>query len=209
MIRVLIADDHPIVRRGLIQVLEDAPDIVIAGEAESGEEFMRKLEGGDVDVGLMDISMPGQGGLETLGEVKRLYPDLPVLVLSIHPEELYAIRALKAGAAGYLNKSSAPDQLITALRKVHAGGKFVTPSLAEIMAGELDADTDKPLHEMLSNREYQVMCKLAEGKSVSDIAEDLFLSVKTVSTYRSRIMSKMKMRNNAELAHYAAKMNLV
>jgi len=209
MIRVLIADDHPIVRQGLAQMLASDSQIALVGEASNGADLLKKLTSLRADVVLVDISMPGLGGLDALKEIRKDFPNMPVLVLSVHPEDLYGVRAIKAGAAGYINKSSPPGELILAIRKVHAGGKYITPSLAEIMADELDGDTDKPQHNALSNREFQVMCKLASGMTVTGIAEELSLSVKTISTYRSRIMAKMNLNNNAELARYATRHGLI
>ncbi len=209
MLRILVVDDHAVVREGVKQILADVSDMVVQGEAGDGREALEKAMQHDYDLILLDISMPGRGGLEILKEIKTRQPKMPVLILSMHPEEQYAIRALRAGAAGYLTKASAPQELIGAIRKASRGGKYVTTSLAEKLAFELDVDTEKPLHETLSNREYQVMLMLASGKTVSEIAEDLCLSAKTISTYRSRIMEKMGMKKNAELTLYAVKNDLV
>ncbi|HNY65848.1 MAG TPA: response regulator transcription factor [Deltaproteobacteria bacterium] len=209
MIRVLIADDHPIVREGLRQILSDTDDIVIVDEAESGQEVLACLARSHYDVVLLDISMPGRDGLDVLRELKQQKPKLPVLILSMYPEEHYAVRVLRGGAAGYMTKSSAPDELISAIRKVAAGRKYISASLAERLTYELDRDADKPAHEVLSDREYQVMHMIATGKSVKEIAEDLNLSVKTVSTYRTRILTKMNMKNNAEIVLYAVQNKLV
>jgi len=209
MLRILVVDDHAVVREGVKQILADVSDMVVQGEAGDGREALEKAMQHDYDLILLDISMPGRGGLEILKEIKTRQPKMPVLILSMHPEEQYAIRALRAGAAGYLTKASAPQELIGAIRKASRGGKYVTTSLAEKLAFELDVDTEKPLHETLSNREYQVMLMLASGKTVSEIAEDLCLSAKTISTYRSRIMEKMGMKKNAELTLYAVKNLLV
>ncbi|MDD5712056.1 MAG: response regulator transcription factor, partial [Smithellaceae bacterium] len=194
---------------GVKQILADVDDMIVAEEAGNGAETLEKINRGDFDVVLLDISMPGRSGLEILGEVKSLHPKLPVLILSMHPEEQYAVRALRAGASGYLTKASAPQELIGAIRKASRGGKYVTASLAEKLALELDADTERPRHEALSDREYQVMLMIAGGKSVSEVAEELCLSVKTVSTYRSRIMEKMAMKKNAELTLYAVQNHLI
>ena len=176
MLRILVVDDHAVVREGVKQILADVSDMVVQGEAGDGREALEKAMQHDYDLILLDISMPGRGGLEILKEIKTRQPKMPVLILSMHPEEQYAIRALRAGAAGYLTKASAPQELIGAIRKASRGGKYVTTSLAEKLAFELDVDTEKPLHEPLSNREYQVMLMLASGKTVSEIAEDLCLS---------------------------------
>ncbi|MFZ7112781.1 MAG: response regulator [Desulfatiglandales bacterium] len=209
MLRILVADDHAVVREGVKQILGDVTDMVVKGEAKDGPETLEKAMRDDYDVILLDISMPGRNGLEILKEIKTNLPKIPVLILSMHPEEQYAVRALRAGASGYLTKASAPQELIGAIRKAARGGKYVTASLAEKLAFELDADVEKPPHEALSNREYQVMLMLASGKTVGEIAEELCLSAKTISTYRSRIMEKMGMKKNAELTLYAVKNELV
>jgi len=209
MIKIFIADDHAIVREGLKQIVAETTDMAVTDEADTGHEVLEKVSENDYDVLVLDITMPGLNGLDALKQLRSQRPDLPVLVLSIHPEEQYAVRVLRAGASGYLTKESAPDELISAIRKVSMGGKYVTPSLAEKLASDLVADGKKPLHETLSDREYQVLCMIASGKTVTEIAEELFLSEKTISTYRSRILEKMKMKTNAELIHYAIKHGLV
>jgi two-component system, NarL family, invasion response regulator UvrY len=209
MIRILVVDDHAIVREGLKQILGDVNDMSVGDEAASGPEALAKLRSGGFDVVLLDISLPGQSGLEILKEIRLEHPKLPVLILSMHAEEQYAVRTLRAGAFGYLTKSSAPDELIGAIRKVSCGRKYVSASLAEKLALELDIDAEKPPHAILSDREYQVMLMLASGKSVKEIAEELCLSVKTISTYRSRLMEKMNMKKNAELTLYAIRNRLV
>jgi len=203
MIRVLIADDHPIYRKGLLQILMEVPGMFAVDEAESGEEALAKVWDNDYDLVLLDISMPGRGGLDALKVLKSHHPKLPVLILSMHPEEQYAVRALRAGASGYLNKECAWDELVNAIKKVLEGGKYVSSVLAEKLAANLYGNTDKPLQEILSDREYQVFLMIASGKTVSAIAEELSLSVKTVSTHRVRILGKMKLENNTELIHYA------
>ena len=209
MIRILVADDHTVVREGIKQILAGREDMVVEDEAASGEEVLSKIGKKSYDLLLLDISMPGRGGLEVLEEIKVLQPKLPVLVLSMHPEEQYAVRMLRGGAAGYLTKGSAPQELISAIQKVSGGGKYITVSLAEKLAFELDARAEKPSHERLSNREYQVMLLLASGQSVNQIAEMFSLSGKTISTYRNRILKKMNMKKNAELTLYAVKNNLI
>jgi two-component system, NarL family, invasion response regulator UvrY len=209
MIKILVVDDHAVVREGIKQILAGQADMVVEDEAGSGTETLSKVMKQNFDLLLLDISMPGRNGIEVLEEIKSLRPKLPVLILSMHPEEQYAVRMLRAGAAGYLTKASAPQELISAIRKVSRGGKYITISLAEKLAFDLDAGADKPLHEKLSNREYQVMLMLASGTSVSEVAEELCLSAKTVSTYRTRIMEKMGMKKNAELTLYAVNNNLL
>jgi two-component system invasion response regulator UvrY len=209
MIRILVADDHAIVREGLKQILGDVSDMAVRDEAAGGQEALAKIRDGEFDVVLLDISMPGRSGLEILKEIKAERPKLPVLILSMHAEEQYAVRALRAGASGYVTKASAPDELIGAIRKVSCGRKYVSSSLAEKLALELDIDTKKPPHATLSDREYQVMLMIASGKSVKEIADELCLSVKTISTYRTRVMEKMNMKKNAELTLYAIQNHLV
>lgn len=209
MIRILIADDHAIVRKGLKQIVAETADMVVADEACTGHEVLDKVRDNEYDVVVLDISMPGGDGVDILKQIKKEKPKIPILVLSMHPEEQYAVRVLHAGAAGYMTKESAPDELITALRRVAAGRKYISSSLAEQLAFKLERNADRPLHEILSDREYQVMCMIASGKEVKKIAEELCLSVKTVSTYRSRILEKMRMKNNAELTRYAIKQQLV
>jgi two-component system, NarL family, invasion response regulator UvrY len=208
-IRILIADDHPIVRAGFKQVLSETPDLVVEDEAGNGQEALAYIKKKQYDVVLLDISMPGKNGLEILRELKADYPKLPVLILSIYPEEQYAIRALRAGAAGYLTKASAPHELISAIRKISAGARYISASLGEKLADYLDTDMTKLPHETLSDREHQVMQLIASGKTVSEIAEILHLSVKTISTYRSHILEKMKMKSNAEIILYAVQNKLI
>jgi len=209
MIRVLVADDHAVVRRGVVQILAESPHIVVAGEASCGSEVLRAVRENDYDIVLLDIAMPGGSGLEVLKELQSLKPDVQVLILSMYPEKQYALRALKAGAAGYLTKDSAPDELIEAIERISQGNKYITRSLAQEMASELGGRAGKELHEALSDREYQVMRLLAAGKSVSEIATQLSLSVKTVSTYRTRILEKLNLKTTAEIMHYALARGLV
>jgi len=209
MIKILIADDHAIVRRGLKQIVSEQPDMIVGGEAENAREVLEMVRSNNWNVIVLDINMPGRSGLEVLKELKREHPKLPVLVLSVHPEDQYGIRMLKAGAAGYLTKDSAPDELVSAIRKVNRGGKYVSPSLAETLVLELGVETDRPRHKTLSDREYEVMMMIASGKTVSEIGEELSLSVKTISTYRARVLDKMRMRTNAELTHYAIQNRLL
>jgi two-component system, NarL family, invasion response regulator UvrY len=203
MLKILIADDHPVFRRGLKQIIAETTDIVVADEAADGLEVLNKVKVGDFDVVLLDISMPGKTGIDVLAQLKYERPKLPVLMLSMHPEEQYAVRALRAGASGYLTKESAPDELVGAIRKVSTGGKYVSASLAEKLASIVQKEGEELPHQTLSDRELHVMCLIASGKTVSEIAKGLSLSVKTISTYRSRILEKMKMKNNAELTRYA------
>ncbi|MFQ6616926.1 MAG: response regulator [Fidelibacterota bacterium] len=209
MIQVLVADDHRLVRQGLMEILSESSDIVVTGEASNGRDVLTKISKHDYDAVLLDISMPGRSGLDILKDLKSLKPDLPVLMLSMHPEEHYAIRALKAGASGYLTKDVAPEKLIQAVRKVSTGRKYITASLAEKLAFQLSEGVEGNPHDRLSDREYEVMCRIASGKTVSEIARDLSLSVKTISTYRARALDKMGMKTNAELTHYAIKRGLI
>lgn len=209
MIRILIVDDHAIVRAGLKQIVSENPDMMVAGEASNGQEALNLIRAEVWDVLLLDISIPGRNGLEVLKLVRQECPRLPVLILSIYPEDQYAVRVLRAGASGYLTKESAPDLLVEAIRKVAEGGRYISPSLAEKLAIELDASREKPRHAMLSDREFQIFCAIAMGKTNSEIATELSLSVKTISTYRSRLMVKMDMSKNAEIIHYALKNKLL
>jgi two-component system, NarL family, invasion response regulator UvrY len=209
VIKILIADDHAIVREGLKQILAETTDLVVAGEAANGQEVLEHIRHQECDLALLDLAMPGRDGLETLKELKREKPKLPVLILSIYPEEQYAVRALKAGASGYLTKESAPEELIAAIRKVSQGGRYISSSLAEKLAHYLEAANERPVHESLSDREYQVMLMIASGKTVKKIAEEMCLSAKTVSTYRVRALQKMGMKNNSEFTYYAVKHGLI
>ena len=208
-IKVAIVDDHAIVREGLKQICAGTKDIIVIGNADSGIEAVRLCRLDNFDVLILDIGLPDRSGIEVLKQIKREIPQLAVLMLSVHREDQYAIRSLKAGAAGFLNKQSAPTELINAIRQVAAGRKYISHSLAQELANQIGIDHDIPLHKTLSDREYQTMVLIASGKTVSDIAAELLLSVKTISMYRSRVLSKMKLRHNAELTHYALKNNLV
>jgi len=207
-IHILIADDHPIFRQGLAHAFSRTPDLVVAGEADNGHDVLSRIRENRYDVVLLDISMPGPNGLETLKQLKVEYPRLPVLVLSMYPENRYAVRFLRAGASGYLTKDNPPRQLLEAIRVVSSGGKFISPGLANKLAFEF-LDPDKAPHEYLSDREFQVLGLIAAGKTVTEIARELSLSVNTVSTHRSHILEKMKMKNNAQLTHYAFQKGLV
>ena len=209
MINVIIADDHPIFREGIKKIISKTGDIRVTDEASSGDELLKKVKKNNYDVIILDISIPDRSGLEILKDLQDAKHRRAILILSMHPEEQYAIRALKAGASGYLTKGGEPEELIKAIRKVSSGGKYVSPFLAEKLATDLNAGPEQPPHEMLSDREYQVMTMLASGKSSTDIADELCLSLPTISTYRSRILQKMNLKNNAEVIHYAIKNNLV
>ena len=209
MIKVFIADDHPVVRAGIKQILAEADDIELCGEAESGHEVLEKLGTAKPDVLILDIAMPGRNGVETLKRVIDTEPHVAVIILSMYPEDQYALRLLKSGASGYLTKECASEQLVSAVRKVAHGRKYISPVLAEILADNVAGNGDQPAHQELSNREYQIFCLLASGRRVSEIAEDLSLSVKTISTYRTRILRKMHFTKNAELTYYAIKNKLV
>ena len=209
MIRILIADDHAIVRAGLKQFIVDQPDMQITGEAATGSETIALVRASQFDVVLLDISMPDKNGIDTLKTLKYMHPELPVLMLSGFSEDKYAVNLLRAGAAGYLNKEAASTQLVGAIRTVVLGRKFVSPALAQILAQGVTGEADQPLHGELSQREFQIFCKLAAGAAVSKIADELHLSVKTVSTYRSRVLEKMGMKSNADLTYYAIKNGLI
>lgn len=209
MLKILIVDDHAIVRAGLQQIITETIDRVAVRQAATGKEALKTAVAGDVDLVLLDIALPDMNGLDVLKELHRVQPDRPVLMLSMYPEEQYAIRALKAGARGYLTKGSAPEELISAVRKVSQGGRYISLVLAEKLACYLGTDQEKSPHQTLSDREYQVMLMIASGKTVSEIAEDLVLSTKTISTNRRRALQKMGMKNNAEFTYYAVKEGLV
>ncbi|HXG95178.1 MAG TPA: response regulator transcription factor [Blastocatellia bacterium] len=209
MVKILIADDHALIRRGLKEIIADQPDMRVVGEAENAAQTLALLRKQEWDVLVLDINMPGQSGLDILREVSREQPRLPVLILSAHPEDQFGARVLKAGAAGFINKESAPEELVKAIRKVCQGGKYVSESLAETLISSLRGDSHQLPHERLSDREYQVMLMLAEGRTASEIAEELNLSVKTISTYRFRVMEKMNFKTNAELMRYAIRHKLV
>ena len=209
MIKILVVDDHRVVRDGLKRILVDTPDMVVADEASNGEEVINKVGNNDYDLVLLDISLPGRDGLDVLKQLKCTNPKIPILILSMYPEEHYAVRSLRAGASGYLTKQSSSDELIGAIRKVAQGRRYITPSLAEKLAFELGVDVRKLPHERLSDREYQVMCMIGSGKTVKEIAETLSLSIRTISTHRAHILNKMEMKNNAQLTYYAIKNALV
>lgn len=207
--KILIADDHAVVRQGLKQILTETFNPLVISEATTGIEALEKAQGEEWDVVILDMTMPGLSGLDILKEVRASRPKLPVLILSMHAEDQFAVRLLKAGASGYLTKESVPDELIKAIHKVLEGRKYVSPLLAERLALEIGGDSDKPLHETLSDREFQVMCLLAAGKTATEIAEELSLSVKTISTYRARILEKMNLKTNADVIRYAIQNQLI
>ena len=209
MIRVLIVDDHTLIREGFKKILNEEADLKVVKEARTGREAIEFATKEKFDIILLDINLPDHSGLDVLSALKQRSLKTPLLVLSMYPEDRFAVRALKAGASGYITKESAAEELVKAIRKILAGGKYISPSLAEKLASDLQKNTDKPRYEALSNREYEVFCSIASGKTVSEIAEKLSLSVKTISTYRTRILEKMNMKTNAELTHYAIDNHLV
>ena len=208
MIRVITVDDHPVVRRGLKQIIAAESDMQVAGEAENAREALRIIRQTACDAVVLDISLPDTSGLDVLSRLKSERPTLPVLIMSIHDEEQYALRVLKTGASGYLMKDSLPEELIKAIRKITSGGKYISPTIAERLASEF-ASSEKAPHEKLSDREFQIMCLIASGKSLKEIGEVLYISGKTVSSYRARILEKMSMKTNADLVGYALKNRLI
>ena len=209
MIRVLVADDHAILRRGLAQIISEAGDMQVCAEAETGAQAVRLAREHKLDVVLLDITMPDRNGLDTLKQLKKENPKLAVLMLSMHPEEVYALRAIKGGASGYLTKQSAPALLVTAIRQVAGGRRYISPAVAEALAGTIADGPERTPHASLSDREYETMRLIASGKTLTAIAAEMHLSVKTVSVYRARLLEKMHLKNNAELTHYALKNHLV
>jgi two-component system invasion response regulator UvrY len=208
-IRIFIADDHPIVRQGLRRIVEEDPGMAIAGEAGDAAALLAALPSMATDLVLLDVSMPGAPFLETLKELRTRHPTVRVLALSVHPEDQWAVRALRAGASGYLTKDHSPDQLLEAIRRVYRGGKYVSPTLAERLAEQLDGGGERAPHELLSDREFEVMRRLGSGLTITQIAGELALSAKTVSTYRARILEKMAVESNADLVRYAARYGLI
>jgi len=209
MIKILIADDHAIVREGLKQIVAEEKDMLVAGEAGNTNEMFDLLKKEDFAIIILDISMPGRSGLEALKFLRKNYPEVPALILSMFSEEQYGLRALKAGAAGYLKKVSAPTKLVSAIRKIVSGGKYINQSLAEKLADEYDSDRKERMHDKLSDREYQIMCLIASGKSAEEIAHDLSISINTVYSYRNRILEKMHLKSNVELTQYALQNKLI
>jgi two-component system invasion response regulator UvrY len=208
MIKVIIVDDHPVVRRGLKQIIEDEPDMEVAGEAINAGECFSLVRKTDCTLVVLDITLPDRNGFDVLKQLKYEHPNVPILILSVHPEDQYGLRFIKAGASGYLMKEGAAEELVKAIIKVNAGGKYISASLAEKLVSHLDA-SDKPPHENLSNREFQILCMIAQGKSLKSIADELCVGEKTVSTYRSRIMEKMKICTNSGLTRYALENKLI
>ena len=209
MINVLVADDHPVVRKGLVLALSEATGIKVTGEASSGNQVIEKLRKNTYDILLLDLSMPGKSGIDVLNEMKQLKDKPPVLILSTYPENQYALRAIKAGASGYLTKNCEPEVLIEAIKKVSAGGTYLSEALTHTLVTDVSGASEKTLHEKLSNQEYEVLIAIASGKSVSEIGKAMSLSVKTISTYRTRILQKMGMQNNSALTHYCFKHKLI
>ncbi len=209
MIKIVIADDHDIVRAGLKQIIADEDDMEVAGEANSGEKLLELIKKNDYDVVLLDLKMSGMNGIEVMKHIKATKPAVPVIVLSMHAEDQYAVRTIKAGASGYITKETAGDNLVSAVRRVASGGKYISPTLAETLAESVAGGGSELPHENLTDREFQVLCMIASGKTVSEIGSELFLSVKTISTYRQRILEKMNMKNNSELTHYVIKNNIL
>ena len=208
-IKILIADDHEVVGKGLKTILSEHSDLEVVAEAENGNEVLKIIQNTKVDLLLLDFDMPEKNGLDTLIELKATHPKLPVIILSIFPEDHYGTRFLKAGASGYLGKASASELLVEAVRKVASGGKYISPELTDKLVTDLTSNSEKPAHEILTDREFQVFRGLASGKKIKEIADELCLSINTISTYRARILQKMDLQNNAELIRYALKMGLV
>ena len=209
MIRIGIVDDHAIVRTGLRQFLSEQSDLSVTGEARNGREAMALARAGEVDVLLLDLSMPDEGGVDALGSIKARFPDLPILILSGFPEAHYAAALLRQGASGYLNKECEPDEIVNAIRVVARGRRYISSAVAEILADNAAGASDRPLHDSLSERELQVFLRLAKGETVGNVAESMFLSIKTVSTYRTRVMEKLKLQSNSDLTYYALKNGLI
>ena len=209
MIKILIVDDHAIVREGLSRIIKSEQDMVVAGMAKDGSEVIRLMLDNEVDVVILDISMPGKSGLDLIKDLKQVQPLVRILMLSMYPEERFAMRSLKAGASGYLTKEMAPEEIVTAIRTIYSGRKYITPALADMIADELQNPSEKVPHELLSDREFEVLCMLAVGKPVVEIAGTLSLSESTVSTYRMRILQKMNLKSNSDLIHYGIEHGLV
>jgi two-component system, NarL family, invasion response regulator UvrY len=209
MLKILIADDHPVVRQGIMRIIEDTPDMKVTGEAEDGNQVLKMIRENAFDLVLLDITMPGRDGLEIMHEIKKIKPALPVLILTMHPEKFYGLRMMQAGAAGYLTKQNAPFDLIEAIRKVIHGGKYISDALADLLVSSKDTNAEKPGHEKLSDREYQIMQMIAAGQKIKNIAVELCISVKTIHVHRRHILEKMGMKSDAEIIHYAIQNGLV
>ncbi|CAN5371724.1 response regulator transcription factor [soil metagenome] len=209
MIKILVVDDHAVVRAGVQHFISQVPDMEIAGEAATAEEAIRLIRSGEWDIVLLDIAMPDKSGVEVLKQIKRIKPELPVLILSMHPESRYAVQILRSGASGYVQKEALASELVNAIKTILRGHKYISPAVAELLTMDPDLDQNKPLHETLSAREYEIFYKLSQGEGVTKIADELCLSVKTVSTYRARVLEKMKMQSNADIIYYAIKQNLI
>ncbi len=209
MIKILVVDDHAVVRAGVQYFIAQVPDMCIEGEAATAQEAIRLMRAQDWDIVLLDINMPDKSGVEVLKQIKREKPELPVLILSMHPESRYAVQILRSGASGYVQKEALAEELVTAIQTILRGHKYISHTVAELLTTEVDANGDKPLHETLSKREYEIFYKLCQGHGVTKIADELCLSVKTVSTYRARVLQKMNMENNAGIIYYAIKQNLI
>jgi DNA-binding NarL/FixJ family response regulator len=202
MIKILLADDHPIIIKGLKQIIEEEDDMKVTGEAKNGNEALDLMRKNDYDIAILDITMPKKTGVEVIEEMKYLKKKIPVLVLSVHPEDQFAMRVLKTGAKGYMTKESAPENIVDAIKKIINGGKYISPTLAEKILSDINSDRDEAPHETLSNREFQIIVMIASGKTLKEIAEELNLNIKTISTYRQRILEKMNMTSNSELTRY-------
>ncbi len=202
MIKILLADDHPIIIKGLKQIIEEEDDMKVTGEARNGNEALELMRKNDYDIAILDITMPKKTGVEVIEEMKYLKKKIPVLVLSVHPEDQFAMRVLKTGAKGYMTKESAPEHIVEAIKKIVNGGKYISPALAEKILSDINSDREEAPHETLSNREFQIIIMIASGKTLKEIAEELNLNIKTISTYRQRILEKMNMTSNAELTRY-------
>lgn len=209
MIKVTLVDDHSIMRSGLAKILKEEPDMEVISEADGYAELLDCLKKEEPHVLILDINLPGKNGLEILKELRQYYPDIRVLMLSMHPEDRFSVRAIKAGAYGYITKESASEELVNAIRKVYTGSKYITPAVALILADTFEQDSDQPAHQKLSDREFQILRMITSGKRVKEIAEELFLSPATVATYRSRILEKMQMKSNVELTNYVLRHNLI
>ncbi|ABR89951.1 Response regulator UvrY [compost metagenome] len=209
MIKILVVDDHAVVRAGVQYFIAQVPDMKIEGEAATAQEAIRLVRAQDWDIVLLDINMPDKSGVEVLKQIKREKPELPVLILSMHPESRYAVQILRSGASGYVQKEALAEELVNAIQTILRGHKYISHTVAELLTTELDTSTEKPLHETLSKREYEIFYKLCQGHGVTKIADELCLSVKTVSTYRARVLQKMNMENNAGIIYYAIKQNLI